>query len=219
MDWTAIAKAAREAFRDAVNDWIGKARIQGGQVRGPAAILTPGSLVSAGNIESIVLQQLVAAKAPPDVARVLARELAAAWNAWAAGFQAQIPGAYPSFAAFPGPAAPLTPTGPIALAQGSSAGEMALKAQVLAGKLTSALRTYAGKVRGGSLDQAVKGLADWIESSFQEWKGHTKIVGVHGKGNVPTFSPPYVPVGPVVTGDNLSAGPAFAGPRFGKVAI
>jgi hypothetical protein len=96
---------------------------------------------------------------------------------------------------------------------------MALKAPMLASKMTSALRMYAGKVRGGSLDQAVKGLADWIDSSFQEWKGLAKLIGVHGKGNVPTFSPPYVPVGPVVGGDNVSAGPAFAGPRFGKVAI
>jgi len=219
MDWTSIAKAAREAFRDAVNDWIGKARIHGGQVRGPVAVLTPGSLVSDANIEATVLQKLIAAQVPPDVARALARELATAWNGWAAGFQAAIPGAYPSFAAFPGPRAPPTPAAPIALTQGGSAGEMALKAPVLAGKLTSALRTYAGKVRGGSLDQAVKGLAEWIDSSFQEWKGLAKLTGVQGKGNVPTFSPPYVPVGPVVMGDNVSAGPVFAGPRFGKVAI
>ena len=219
MDWTSIARAAREAFRDAVNDWIGKARIRGGQVRGPAAILTHGSLISDGNIETMVLQKLIAAQAPPDVARTLAHELATAWNGWAAGFQAQVPGAYPSFAAFPGPVAPPTPAAPIALAQGSSPGEVSLKASVLAGKLSSALRPYANKVQGGSLDQATKGLADWIETSFQEWKGLTKLVGVMGKGSAPTFAPPYVPVAPVAIGDNASAGPVFAGPRFGKVAI
>jgi hypothetical protein len=220
LDWTSIARAAREAFRDAVNDWIGKARIRGGQVRGPLAILTPGSLVSDGNIETMVLQKLIAAQVPPDVARTLARELATAWNGWAAGFQAHVPGAYPSFAAFPGPVAPLTPAAaPIALAQGSSPGEVSLKASVLAGKLSSALRAHSNKVHGGSLDQATKGLAHWVESSFQEWKGLTTLVRVMGRGSAPTFATPYVPVGPVTIGDNVSAGPVFAGPRFGKVAI
>jgi len=219
LDWNAIAKLSREAFRDAVNDWIGKARIRGGQVKGPDAALTPGSLVSDGNIETMVLEKLIAARAPAEIARALAKELAAAWNAWAAGFQVQLPGAYPKFAAFPGPKAPPTPAPPIALAQGISAGEASLKASVLAGKLASALRVHASKVRGGSPDQAIKSLAEWVESSFREWKGITKLVGVMGKGSVPTFAPPYVPVGPVVMGDNVSAGPVFAGPRFGKVVI
>ncbi len=218
MDWNAIAKLSREAFRDGVNDWIGKARVRGGQVKGPDAALTPGSLVSDGNIETIVLEKLMAARVPAEVGRAVARELAAAWNAWAAGFQVQLPGAYPRFAAFPGPKAPPTPAPPVALAQGMSAGEGALKAAVLAGKLATALRMHAGKIRG-SPDQAAKSLAEWVESSFQEWKGLTKLIGVMGKGSVPTFAPPYVPVGPVVMGDNVSTGPVFAGPRFGKVVI
>jgi hypothetical protein len=219
MHWTSIATAAREAFREAVNDWIGKARVQGGQIRGPVAVLTPGSLVSDVSIESLVMQKLIAARAPPDVARTLGRELAAAWNGWAAGFQATIPGAYPTFAAFPGPVAPPTPMAPIALTQGSSGGEMALKSLVLAGKLASALRPYANKIQGGSLDQATKGLADWVESSFREWKGLVRLVGVQGRGSAPTWATPFVPTAPVVVGDNISAGPVFAGPRFGKPAI
>jgi hypothetical protein len=213
-----LAKLAREAFRDAVNDWIGKARIHGGQVRGPDATLTPGSLHSDGNIESMVLRKLVAAQVPWEIAHCLARELAAAWNGWAAGFQAHVPGAYPKFAAFPGPVAPPTAAPPIALAQGNSAGEAALRASVLAGKLTFALRAYADKVQGGSPEQAIKSLAEWVESSFREWKGLTKLVGVMGKGSAYP-APPYVPVAPVAMGDNISAGPVFAGPRFGKVVI
>jgi hypothetical protein len=218
VDWNSLAKLAREAFRDAVNDWISKARIQGGQVRGPDATLTPGSLVSDGNIESMVVQKLVAAQVPPEIARSLARELAAAWNGWAAGFQVHLPGAYPKFAAFPGPVAPPTAAPPIALARGSSTGEVALRASVLAAKLTPALRTHASKGRVGSPEQAIKSLAEWVDSSFQEWKGLTKLVGVMGQGRA-FAGPPYVPVAPVAMGDNISAGPVFAGPRFGKVVI
>jgi hypothetical protein len=219
LDWTSLAKLAREAFRDAVNDWIAKAQIRGGLVMGPNAMLTPGSLTSDANIEATILQKLTAAQVPPDVARTLARELAAAWTEWAAGFQAQVPGAYPRLAAVPGPVAPPTPAAPIALTQGSSAGELALKAGVLAGKLTTALRGFAFKIQGGSLDQAINGLADWIDTSFQEWKGMARLVGVQGRGPAPHFAPPYVPVAPVVGGDNLSIGPVFAGPRFGKAVI
>jgi hypothetical protein len=218
LDWNSIAKLSRESFREAVNDWIGKARIQGGQVKGPDAALTPGSLVSDANIESAMLQKLVAARVPAEIARTLAKELAGAWNGWAAGFQVQVRGAYPKFAAFPGPRAPPTPAPPIALTQGASAGEPLLKASALAGKLTTALRAHAAKIHG-SPDNAIKSLAEWVDGSFREWKGLAKMVGVMGKGSVPTFSPPYVPVGPVVMGDNVSAGPVFTGPRFGKVAI
>jgi hypothetical protein len=219
VDWNSLAKLAREAFRDAVNDWIGKAQIRGGMVMGPNANLTPGSLSSLANIETTILQNLIAGHAPPDVARTLARELAAAWNGWAAGFQAQVPGAYPRLAAFPGPVAPPTLSRPIALTEGSSAGEFGLKAAMLAAKLTAALRVSAGLVQGGSLDTAVKALADWIDSSFQEWKGQVRLVSVHGRGPAPSFATPYVTTGAVVGGDNLSIGPVFAGPRFGKVAI
>ncbi|HYM03224.1 MAG TPA: hypothetical protein VET85_09780 [Stellaceae bacterium] len=218
MDWNSIAKLAREAFRDAVNDWIGRARVQGGQVRGPDAILTPGSLVSDGDIEGTMVRKMSAAHAPAAISGAIARELAAAWNSWAAGFQAHVAGAYPSFAAFPGPVAPPTPAAPIALASGVSVGEAALKAPVLGAKLGAAVRRFAGGA-SGSADAAMTGLAEWVDNSFREWKSLTKLVGVMGRVNAPTFAPPYVPVAPVAVGDVASAGPVFAGPRFGKVVI
>jgi hypothetical protein len=131
----------------------------------------------------------------------------------------QIPKAYPSFAAFPGPHAPPTPAaGAFPLSQGTSVGEVSLKAPILAGKLASAVRMQTRTVEG-SPDQALKSLADWVDGSFNDWKRLAKLVGIMGKGAVPTFAPPYVPVGPVIRGDNLSTGPVFAGPRFGKVVI
>jgi hypothetical protein len=220
MDWSAIAKQAQEAFRQGVNDWIGAAQIRGGQVRGTGASLTPGSLVSSVNIETVMQQKMLSSQIPADIARALASALAGAWNDWASRFQMEVPNAYPTFAAFPGPNAPPTPTatGPIPLSRGFSAGEASLKAAVLGPKLTSALRAHAGKMSGPP-DQVLKNLAQWVESSFTEWKAMATLVGVMGKGPVPTFAPPYVPVGPVIMGDNLSAGPVFAGPRFGKVSI
>jgi len=217
VDWNSIARAVQEAFRTAVNEWIGKARIQGGRVQGASAVLTPGSLVSETNVELRMNQALVASKVPNGIAGALAKVLGGAWHEWAVGFQIQLPMAYPTFVAVPGPFAPPTPAaGAPSLSQGSSPGESSLKAQVLLNRLTSALRPHL-KAAGGSPDNALKTLAHWVDGSFSEWKSTVRLTGLIGKGPVPTFAPPYVPVGPVLAGDNMSTGPLFAGPRFGKI--
>jgi hypothetical protein len=65
----------------------------------------------------------------------------------------------------------------------------------------------------------MKSLANWVDASFSEWKAGVKMVGLLGQGPVPTFAPPYVPIGPVVAGENTSAATLFAGPRFGKIIV
>ncbi len=220
MDWNSIAKLSQEAFRVGVNEWLGRARIQGGKVSGPSAILTSGSLVSDTNVEMRVLHILMGSQVPWEISAAVAKVLAGAWNDWAAGFQIQLPRAYPSFAAFPGPFAPPTPAaGAPPVSQGSSLGEASLKAPLLTNKLGAALRMYQTKIPGGAPEQAIKTLANWVEGSFNEWKNLATLTGLMGRGPVPTFAPPYVPVGPVIAGDNISSGSLFAGPRFGKVVL
>jgi hypothetical protein len=43
-------------------------------------------------------------------------------------------------------------------------------------------------------------VADAFEKSYNLWKASTMVTNVLGTGPVPTFAPPYVPVGPVVGG-------------------
>jgi hypothetical protein len=218
MDWVAITKAAREVFARSVNDWIVGARIRGGLVQGPNAELTPGSLGSTTSLELLLSQRLQGAKVPSAVAELLAKELGGAWNAWAAGFSMSLPGAYPTLAAVPGPMAPPTPAGrsfPMTLSR--SAGEHRLLAATLAPRLQPAVQRLAGR-DSAQAQKAMLELAKWVETSFREWKVTAQIAGVMGKGPIPTYAPPYVPVGPVVMGDNISApGHTIAGPRFGKL--
>ena len=221
-DWTQIAKAACEAFRGGVNEWIGKAQIQGGRVNGPNAELTPGSLTSAVNFEPLMVQAMLQARVPPDVARVLAHELWGAWKQWADGFRMLLPGIYPQLAAFPGPMAPPIPgRGTFPLSQGTSAGEQELQPAMLSMKLTAALRL---PVRPGSAaKEAIEQVAKWVGTSFQEWKLMAQVNGsaASGRGYVPSYTPPYVPVGPVLMGDNLPLGAtsALIGPRFGNILL
>ncbi len=218
LDWNAIAKLSAEAFRVAVNEWIGQARVQGGRVSGSAAILPAGSLVSDVNIAKRMVDMLSASQVPPAISTAVANVLAGAWQEWAVGFQMQIPGAYPSLAAVPAPSAPPTrATVSPALSQGSSAGEASLRAPVLANRLISTLRMQALGGAAGSPDQAMQNLAAWVDGSFNQWKVTVRMTSLVGRGSVPTYAPPYVPVGPVIRGETSSAGYLFAGPRFGII--
>jgi hypothetical protein len=218
LDWNSIARLSQEAFRIAVNEWIGRARIQGGTVSGATAILTPGSLTSDVNIETRMVEILAGWRVPPEIAAVVARVLAASWNDWAGGFQIQIPGAYPSFVAVPTPTVPPTRAAVSpAVSMGNSAGEMSLKAQVLAGRLDSALRMFSMKGSAGT-EPAMQNLAAWVEGSFNQWKNTVTLTGLVGRGSASTLGPPYVPAAPVTSGDNFSAGPPLLGPPFGIVA-
>ncbi|MEX2302218.1 MAG: hypothetical protein WD733_14860 [Bryobacterales bacterium] len=222
-NWDAIAKAACEAFRGGVNEWIGRAQIQGGRVIGPNAELTPGSLISAVNFEPLMIEAMTKANVPSDIARAFAGELWGAWKEWAEGFRMLLPGMYPQLAAFPGPMAPPIPgRGTFPLSQGSSTGEQRLHPGMLSMKLTAALRLH---VKAGSgAKEAIEQVVKWIDSSFQEWKLMAQVNGsaARGRGPVPNFAPPYVPVGPVIMGDNLPVPghlPVFLGPRFGKILL
>jgi hypothetical protein len=219
MDWVAITKATRAAFGQSVNDWIIASYVQGGWVRGPDAELTPGSLKSTVDIEQRLWQALSVAQVPAAIARALAKELGGAWHAWADGFRLSLAGAYPKLAAVPGPKAPPTPaSGAFPISRGTSAGEHRLSAAMLSPRLTAALQPQAARDMSG-LDNAIKELTSWVEASFREWRLTAQVVGVMGKGPIPTFAPPYVPVGPVVMGDNISGpGHVIAGPRFGRMA-
>lgn len=141
----------------------------------------------------------------------------ASWGGWeamvrdavAGGFEHQwsalarsvrVPGLpwYPAFAAFPGPMAPPMPNVPtpfISLAHDAMA--------------TSPynLRTAMRAALSGSMDYCTEffeSVAVALQIPLQQWKISQQVMLVMGKGPIPTFAPPYVPVGPVVGGSILA---------------
>lgn len=215
MDWKQIAGLAREAFRDGVNAWIGNAILSGGMVNGPVLELRPGSLRSTLSLEIILVQALTRDRVNAAIARALAKTLSAAWEDWAAGFQLRA-AAFPTLAAVPGPVAPPTMGIPVPLRQGSSTGETSLRSAMLSSRLTGALQRHAQSAPG-NMQQAVDELAQWVDGSFQDWKGLVALSSLSGQGMVPGYAPPYVPVGAVSQGKVTSGGAVFAGPRFGRI--
>ena len=97
---------------------------------------------------------------------------------------------FPSFAAFPGPVAPPTPSVPVPLVALAGVQPTPVKAEFLA--LSPTQR------------RACEAVADAFAPTVEIWRA-TTMVSVIGTGPVPTFAPPYVPVG-------RSSGEAFGVP-------
>ncbi len=113
---------------------------------------------------------------------------------------------YPLFAAFPGPMAPPTPNVPMPLAACISA---AMTSMILPGGMRDAMvDALDGGLKDKDPDKQHKALFDAIATvisvGFVAWLPAQQVIGVLGKGPIPSFAPPYVPVGPVLMGDNIA---------------
>jgi hypothetical protein len=155
----------------------------GGQVVGPP--LTPLIMASAPKATPQELKYSTA----------VAQAIGTGWATYTATIK--VPGLpwYPAFAAFPGPVAPPMPNLPmpvIALTQVTVAvSKNVLKAQMI-GNL--------GDPKALHHMELFDCIADAFEKCFMIWQVATMVTNVLGTGPIPTFAPPFVPVGPVVGG-------------------
>ena len=66
-----------------------------------------------------------------------------------------------------------------------------------------------GGVKNKDKDKQHEALFDAIATvlalAFMMWLPQQQVMLVMGKGQIPTFAPPFVPVGPVMAGDNIAA--------------
>lgn len=116
------------------------------------------------------------------------------WDALARSVK--VPGLpwYPAFIAFPGPMAPPMPNVPtrfMTLAHDP----VAMAPHNLKAAMRSALQA--------NMDYCMEffeSIAVALQVPLQVWKNSQQVTLVLGRGPVPSFAPPYVPVGPVVDG-------------------
>lgn len=143
--------------------------------------------VSGGTVVGPLFSQLARPRAlavDRAAGDALSNELGRVFDIFAATLK--LPGLplFPAFGAFPGPVAPPTPSIPVPLL-------------ALVSVPPQTLKPFSGLTR--SQRDACEAVVDAFDATFGIWRAST-MVSLLGSGPVPTFAPPYVPVGPVVGG-------------------
>jgi hypothetical protein len=205
-------------FHDAMLDAVGfahqmwrmQAKFQNLQVMAITALGQPGCL-DGPELESSI-------KNAPQVASFHDKNMKAYRDAVAAGVskcfkdwqsKVMVPGLpwYPAFAAFPGPQAPPMPNVPTPLIACPSA--MMARILVPNEMKTEMVNALDGGIKNDDKDKHHEALFEAIATvlalAFTTWLPMQQVNLVLGKGPIPTFAPPFVPVGPVMGGDNIAA--------------
>lgn len=114
---------------------------------------------------------------------------------------------YPAFVAWPGPTAPPMPNVPTPQVAKPSAKVAEIMSpsnlkDAMVDELDSGLKDKDPDKQHEAL---FDGIGTVASLAFTMWCPMQQVMLVMGKGPVPSFAPPYVPVGPVVMGDNIAA--------------
>ncbi len=164
-------------------------------------VLVNAVTASMGQIVGPPLMPLILASAPKSspmelkYSNVIATVISNGWMQFTA--TVKIPGLpmFPAFAAFPGPLAPPIPNVPV---------PFAALTQVPVSISTNMLKMQMIGQLGDPAAPFHKELFEAISNAFEQcynlWKASTMVTNILGTGPIPTFAPPYVPVGPVVGG-------------------
>ena len=191
FDYLAFIDQISGAIRSAWVTWQSSATLMGVVVNGVTA--------SGGKVVGPPWAPLILAQSPKNptglkLSQNIANGVGDAWLQLTASMS--VPGLpwYPAFAAMPLPVAPPMPNTPspiVTLTMTSSVvSKDALK--------NAMVRQHPG---ASAIDlNLYEALAEAFEQAFQMWKVSTMVTNVLGTGPVPTFAPPYVPVGPVIGG-------------------
>lgn len=183
------------AICDAIDKWMKLTTISGVIINGPVGILTPGG------VKGPPLAPLIMASAPKEkpqelkYSQAIANALGNLWQIWHLGLSGTI--MYPpTFAACPSPVHPPTPNLPLPLIALSSPGESGLSPATL----KSTMESNLGDPQALHAAALFEAISKAFNTVFQIFKASTLIQNVLGTGPVPTYAPPFVPVGPVVGG-------------------
>ena len=204
-------KDFHDAMIDAVqyshNMWKLQAKFKDLKINALTALGTPGCL-DGPELESLIKQAPQVAAWTGNKAKhrdAVAKGVSQCFKKWQD--KVMVPGLpwYPAFVVFPGPMAPPMPNIPMPLicCPSPMMTEICMP--------TSMAKAMDDALDGGMKDKDKTkqyaalhdGIATVLSIAFLIWLVSQQVMLVMGKGQIPTFAPPFVPVGPVVMGDNL----------------
>jgi hypothetical protein len=180
------------AIAQALDTWRRAAYLEGVRINAVSAM--------GGKLRSVALDPLIMQRAPAGW-DVYNRAIAAGVHNQFHSFanEVSVPGLpwYPAFAAFPGPMAPPMPNVPTPLMTIAAVASRHLKE----GTITDMIYNKMPTPKPACGKEVAIAIANGIEKAAFAWLPSQQVALVMGKGPIPTFAPPYVPVGPVLMGD------------------
>jgi len=185
------------AICDGIDKWMKMASIAAVSINGPIGMLLPGCVIGP------LLKPLIISTAPTKTdqekkySNAIANTISTSWQTWHMGLTGVLN--YPAFIAFPGPVAPPMPNVPMPIIAFSSPGETALSPA----NMKLMMKTNLADPTALHSDDLFDAISKAFFTIFQIFKTSTLIQNVLGTGPIPTFAPPFVPVGPVVSGTVL----------------
>jgi hypothetical protein len=171
-------------------------------------VIINGPVASMGQVVGPPLMPLIMSSAPKGTAQetkystAIAQTIGTGWLSYTGTIK--VPGLpwYPAFVAVPSPVAPPMPNVPMPVAVLTQ-----VTASISKGALKSQMVAALADPEAFHHQELFDCIADAFEKCFQTWQASTQVTNVLGTGPVPTFAPPYVPVGPVVGGvGNMTPG-------------
>lgn len=192
-----------DAICSAWGQWQSMATMVGVMIMGPVA--TMGQVVGPPLGPLILSTAPMASPQEMKYSSAIANTIGTAWLSYTATIK--VPGLpfYPAFAAFPSPVAPPTPNVPVpvaALTQVNASLSPAVMKQQMVGMLGDPQAQYHSEL--------FDCVCDAFDKCFTLWQTTTMVTNVLGTGPIPTFAPPYVPVGPVMGGVGTMTPGGFA---------
>lgn len=189
------------------NMWKLQAMLKDLKIMAVSAIGSPGCL-SGPELEPLIKMAPMVAAYMGNYAKyrdAVAKGVSKAFKEWQD--QVMVPGLpwYPAFAAFPGPMGPPMPNIPtplIALPSSKVTNLMMpdTMKNYMVDALDSGLKDKDSSKQHVALFDAI---ATVLAMAFTMWLPSQQAMLVLGQGPIPTFAPPYVPVGPVMNGQNI----------------
>jgi len=193
-DWPAWINGAKRGIKEGVPTWVLGLKFKGVVINGPIA--SGGHLVATNDLKPLIVNRMLEAGAPQSVVDGFMGAVTEAWQSWMASVSVPFLPWYPTFAVVPAPyslSCPNVPMALITLAQDP----MPLLPETLAAAIKSRIGE-AANLPGGA--DAINEFCRWLNIGFVAWLPPAQVNMVMGKGPVPGFAPPTVPVSPVVGG-------------------
>jgi predicted aconitase with swiveling domain len=209
ITWIRIAAEAKKATREGVRGWVSQVMVTKGLIQVSRVTISPGGLNEPA-FEALVVVRMTTAGVDPDIAGAFAKGVWQGWREWARGFTISQEGVFPQFANWPGQFAQSRSQRPIMLSA-SRAGRHHLSRSLVSAKVLAKLGRHAGEP---GAEKAVNAFAGWLETQFNDWLDDATLVDLLGQGTVPSYAPPFVLSGPVVSGELIPMPGNFAGPPF-----